>query len=162
LPITEELKANAHELGIRLEVIGGLSVWEANPPLIHHKAADRIRASIRHIKGPERECVHYHDLDLRFPDGSQTGPDIVIFCREPDEEDTEVTLPPEAVIAILSRGYEAKDLEIGVPFYRAQGVKDVIAFDPHTKWVLHVRGAETRELTSPIEIHLACGCVCTV
>jgi Uma2 family endonuclease len=162
LPITEELKANSHELGIRLEVMGGLSVWEVNPPLIHHEAVDRIRASIRHTNGPEKECVHYHDLDLRFPDGSQSCPDIVIFCREPDKEDTEVTLLPEAVIEILSRGYEAKDLEIGVPFYRAQGVKDIIVLNPHTKWVLHVRDTETRELTSPVEIDLACGCVCTV
>ena len=86
------------------------------------------------------------------------------FYREPDEQDAAaVTLQPEAVIEILSRGYEAKDLEIGVPFYRRMHVKDIIVLDPDTNAVLHWAGQlPARELTSPVEITLQCGCRCTV
>ena len=86
-----------------------------------------------------------------------------IFCREPDEQDTTVTLRPEAVIEILSQGFEAKDLEIGVPFYQRMGIADIIVLDPRTNGVWHYRGnSPARELTSPVEITLACGCRCTV
>ncbi len=164
MPITEEMMMNAHEIGIRLEIVDGLPVWEAHPVLLHQKAADRIRATLRRPIGSDSscECVHYYDLALRFPDGSQKRPDIVIFCREPDEKDSEVTLLPEAVIEIISKGYEAKDLEVGVPFYIAQGVKVVVTFDPYTLKALHFRGSQKLEIQSPADIELQCGCVCTV
>ena len=154
---------NSHEAGVRLEIVGGLPVWEAQPFLIHQAAADRIRASIQAKVHRETgcKCVNYYDLSMRFPDGSQKRPDIAIFCRVPDELDSEVTLVPEAVIEILSKGYEAKDLLIGVPFYLSQGVKDVVVFDPYTLKVLHFRGGEKREMDSPVVIELQCGCECT-
>lgn len=62
----------------------------------------------------------------------------------------------------IPKGYEAKDLQIGVPFYLAQGIKDIVVFDPYTLKVLHFKQMETRETTSPVEIVLECGCVCTV
>lgn len=45
--------------------------------------------------------------------------DTSIFCREPAEEKQKnaPTLIPEAVVEVVSKGYEAKDLEIGPPFY---------------------------------------------
>ncbi len=164
MPITEEMMLNSHDIGIRLEMVGGIPVWEGLPVLKHQKAADRIRSTIRPIErfGGGCGCVHYYDLAMRFPDGSQKRPDIAIFCREPDEEDEEVTLLPEAVIEIISKGYEAKDLQIGVPFYLAQGIRDVVVFDPYTLKVLHFRQNKTREMTSPVEITFECGCVCTV
>jgi Uma2 family endonuclease len=163
--VTREMMAYTHDLGIRLEIVGGLPVWEAQPLLIHQEAVDRIRATIRKRVDADTGgcgCLHYYDLALRFPDGSQKRPDITIFCRRPDEVDEEVTLLPEAVIEILSKGYEAKDLQVGVPFYLAQGVKDVIVFDPYTLKVLHFVENETREMTSSVEIELQCGCVCSV
>ena len=65
---------------------------------------------------------------------------------------------PEAVIEVVSKGYEAKDLEIGPPFYLSQGVKDVIVFDPLTLFVLHVRKNCTMRQVSPVVIELECGC----
>ena len=65
---------------------------------------------------------------------------------------------PEAVIEVVSKGYEAKDLEIGPPFYLSQGVKDVVVFDPLTLLVLHVRKERTMRQVSPIVIALECGC----
>jgi Uma2 family endonuclease len=154
----------ADELGIRLEIAGGLPLWEAGPTRRHQRAIDRIRASLRAAPhaGSGRGCVHLADVYVAFPDGSFKRPDISIFCREPDEDDEAITLVPEAVIEIVSRGYEAKDLEIGPRFYLSQGVKDVVVFDPHTLLVLHLAPDRAERLVSPVDITLACGCACRV
>lgn len=156
----------ANELGVRLEIVGGLPLWEAHPVLKHQRAVDRIRSSI--IKPPQSgegngcACIHYADVYVRFPDNSLLRPDISIFCREPDEQDEAITLLPEAVIEIVSKGYEAKDLEIGPRFYLSQGVKDVVVFDPDTLFVLHVRRNGAARHVSPQKLTLECGCTCTV
>ena len=107
-------------------------------------------------------CVHIADVYISFPDGSLKRPDISVFCREPDEEEEAVSLVPEAVIEVISKGYEAKDLEIGPRFYLSQGVKDVVVFDPYTLLVLHVRRDRVTRQVSPVEIELECGCCCQV
>lgn len=56
------------------------------------------------------------DVYVSFPDGSLKRPDISIFCQEPAEEEEAITLVPEAVIEIVSKGFEAKDFEIGPRF----------------------------------------------
>ncbi len=156
----------ANELGIRLEIVAGLPIWEPQPVLKHQRAVDRIRASIEPVS-PEAgqqagcSCVHTSDVYISFPDGSLKRPDISLFCREPDEEDEAITLVPEAVIEIISKGYEAKDLDIGPQFYLAQGVKDVVVFNPYTLLVLHVRRDQVRRHVSPVAIALECGCRCT-
>jgi Uma2 family endonuclease len=99
---------------------------------------------------------------LSFPDGSLKRPDIAIFCQEPTEEDEAIKTVLEAVIEIVSKGYEAKDLEIGPHFYLSQGVKDVVVFDPYTLFVLHVRQDGTTRQVSPVAIAFECGCTCTV
>jgi Uma2 family endonuclease len=154
----------ADELGIRLEIVGGLPIWEPHPVWKHQKAVDRIRATIAPTSAaddaPACACVHAADIYVSFPDGSLKRPDIAIFCREPDEEQEAVTLLPEAVIEVVSKGYEAKDLEIGPRFYLSQGVKDVVVFDPYTLLVLHVRRDGARRLVSPTPIDLECGFRC--
>jgi hypothetical protein len=151
----------AEQLGIRLETVGGLAIWEAAPVYRHQKAVDRIRASIHPRPGSTCGCIHASDIYVQFTDGSLKRPDIALFCREPDEQDDAVKLLPEAVIEVVSRGYEAKDLEIAPRFYLSQGVKDVVVFDPSTLLVLHVTATEARRLLSPATIELACGCACT-
>jgi Uma2 family endonuclease len=100
-------------------------------------------------------------LHIKFPDGSNKRPDISFFCQRPTETETAVTDVPEAVVEIVSRGYEAKDLELGPPFYLGQGVKDVIVFDPYDKQVLHFDAAGKREYPSPVALELKCGCQLT-
>ncbi len=153
----------ADELGIRLEIVGGLPLWEAHPVLKHQKAVDRIRDTIE--KAPSSDetgcsCFHYSDVYVQFPDGSLKRPDISIFCREPDEEDEAVSMVPEAVVEVISKGYEAKDLVIGPQFYLAQNVKDVVVFNPYTSFVIHIRRDGVKHLVSPVEIVLECGCRC--
>lgn len=161
--ISERLQLAADELGIRLETVGGVTVWEAHPVVKHQIAIARIQSSIRSsfsTGGGEFTCLP--SVMVRFLDGSLKRPDISIFCRMPDEEESAITLLPEAVIEILSKGYEAKDLVIGVPFYLAQGVKDVLIFDPYNNRTKHFRRDGQREQDSPVEIALECGCICTV
>jgi Uma2 family endonuclease len=100
---------------------------------------------------------HYTDVYVSFPDGSLKRPDISIFCREPDEQDQAVTLLPEAVIEIISEGYEAKDLEINPSFYLSQGIKDVIVYDPQTKFIFHARKDGRKNYTSSQTFRLECG-----
>ncbi len=156
----------ADKLGIRLEIVAGLPIWEPQPVLKHQRAVDRIRASIEAAPlqpaQPGCGCVHAADVYIAFADGSLKRPDISIFCREPDEDEEAITLLPEAVIEIISKGYEAKDMDIGPQFYLAQGIKDVIVFNPYTLLVLHVRRDQVSRQLSPVSITLECGCHCVV
>ena len=158
----------ADELGVRLEIVAGLPIWEPFPVYKHQKAIDRVRATIERLspcagpKADECACIHVSDVYVSFPDGSLKRPDISIFCKEPEEDEEAVKLVPEAVIEVISKGYEAKDLEIGPHFYLSQGVKDVVVFDPYTLLVLHVRRDGATRRVSPVEITLECGCKCVV
>ncbi len=154
----------ADELGIRLEIVNGLPVWEASPVMRHQQAIDRIRESIKKTEKSDKpcECLHVADIYIQFPDGSLKRPDVSIFCKTPTETDEAVKEIPDAVIEIISKGYEKKDLEVSVPFYLANGVKDIVVFNPYTDAVLYFSNGEKREMTSPVEIELECGCRCTV
>ncbi len=152
----------ANELGIRLEIVGGLPIWEAHPLYRHQKAVDRIRKNLDKPQSGDCQCVDIADVYISFPDGSLKRPDIAIYCREPEEEDEAITLIPEAVIEVISKGYEAKDLEIGPRFYLSQGIRDIVVYDPYTLMVLHLRKDKAIRQVSPVEITLECGCRCTV
>lgn len=152
----------AEELGIKLEIVNGLAIWEAQPVYRHQRAVDRIRGTITPTTANACQCVHIADVYVSFPNGSLKRPDISVFCREPDEEEEAIRLVPEAVIEIISKGYEAKDLQIAPPFYLSQGVKDVVVFNPYTLAVLHVHQMGAAQHISPVEISLACGCTVTV
>lgn len=158
----------AEDFGIRLEIVGGLPIWEPYPVYKHQKAVDRIRATIERTavssesNDGRRDCIHVSDVYISFPDGSLKRPDISIFCQEPEDEEAAIKLVPEAVVEVISKGYEAKDLEIGPRFYLSQGVKDVVVFNPYTLVVLHVKQTEVARHVSPVEIGLTCGCHCTV
>ncbi|WP_269461475.1 Uma2 family endonuclease [Methylocaldum marinum] len=80
------------------------------------------------------------------------------FVRNPPRKTKPSVLIPEAVIEVISKGYEYKDLEIGPNFYLAQGVKDVLVCNPYTLVVLHVRRDGAAHHVSPVEVQLECGC----
>ena len=154
----------AEELGVRLEIVNGLPIWEAQPLYRHQKHVERIANGIRSNRSLEDcACVHALDVYIQFLNGLKR-PDISVFRREPSEQeqDSALILIPEAVVEVVSKGYEAKDLEIGPPFYLSQGVKDVIVFDPTTLLVLHVKNNTTTRQVSPVEIELECGCTVLV
>ena len=107
-------------------------------------------------------CFQIPDVYIKFPDGSLKRPDIAIFCEEPPYLDEAYPKIPEAVLEILSKGFEKKDIEISAPFYIAQGVKDVILFDPRTNEVTHRRRDTTARHQSLVTLDLECGCRITV
>lgn len=154
----------ADQLGIRLEVMNGLSIWEAMPLYGHQKHVERIAGSVRRAADVvDCQCVHAIDVYVQFRDGLKR-PDVSIFCREPTEAEAAqaLTLIPEAVVEVVSKGYEAKDLQFAPNFYLSQGVKDVLVFDPATLLVLHATPDRTERLVSPVTRRLACGCEVTV
>lgn len=164
MPNIDDLFMIADNAGVRLEVIGGLPVWEALPNLIHQETIDRVRETFKHADYVNGgcECLHYSDLHIKFPDGSDKRPDVSIFCRRPSETESAVTEVPEAVIEVISKGYEKKDLELGPPFYLGQGVKDVIVYDPSTKVTRHFTAAGQSEYADSVTLTLQCGCQVTL
>lgn len=168
--LTPELIARAEQAGIKLEVVNGLPMWEAFPAVRHQKAIYQIQRTITRIQKsiqPNADdtacgCYHYADIYVKFPDGSFKRPDIAIFCTDQVEQDEAVTKVPEAVIEIVSVGYEAKDLELGPLFYLAQGVKDVVVLEPFSGTVIHSRRNGVVRHVSPARIVLECDCEATV
>lgn len=160
----ERLIMDADAVNIRLEIVRGVPMWEATPGLGHQLQVDRIRASIQPSTDTNCGCVHVADVLFKFPDGSYKRPDIAILCALPENPDqnSAVDAIPEAVVEIISEGYEHKDLEIAPSFYLSIGVKDVIVFDPQLKIVYHHRRDAKKRLESPVVIELECGCRCEV
>ena len=156
----EKLIHDADAIGVRLEIIGGLPIWETSPLYRHQAKIDEIRASIKPIADSECRCHHIADTIFRFQDGSLKRPDIAILCRIPadHEMDSALTQVPEAVIEVVSEGYEDKDLRFAPNFYLAQGVKDVLIYDPRAKIVWHHRVDGVKPYPSPREFRLECGC----
>ena len=152
----------ADELGIKLEIAGNLAIWEASPVYKHQKAVDRIRGSFKKMASKDCACLDIADVYVSFPDGSLMRPDISVFCIEPPEEEEAIKQVPEAIIEVISKKYEAKDLEISPPIYLANGVKDVVVFNPYTAEVFHFRSGEVLSFTSPTQIEFSCGCSCEV
>ena len=155
---------DADALGVRLEVTRGLPTWEFHPVLEHQMQVDRIRGSLKPTGDTSGGCgcLHFADIYISFPDGSLKRPDIAIYCRMPEERDKPVTLVPEAVVEVVSRGFEAKDIEINPSFYLSQGVKDILVLNPYTDQVLHFRRDIIHRFTSPVTIQLECGCQCNI
>lgn len=156
--------ALAEQAGVKLEVSGGIPTWEAFPGARHQKAIQRIFLSVTPAPGLNEACGCYRLLDtyIRFPDGSLKRPDLAIFCSEPPDTDEALTLIPDAVVEVVSKDYEAKDLELNPPLYLAHGIQDVVVVDPRTERVLRYQPDGLTEHTSPIQITLRCGCQITV
>ena len=162
--ITDAMEYEAREAGLKLEYVGGIPVWEAMPVFRHQMKANAICFSVKSAfaDGNGCACLAVPDLSILFPEGSMKRPDVSIFCREPDEQDTDSALIPEAVIEIISRNYEKKDTEISLPFYLAQAIPDIVLFNPETNRVSHYHDGLTEEHDSPVDLTFACGCRVTV
>lgn len=157
------LQTDASGAPVRLEYVRGRLKVEASPASRHQKTARRIERSIVPIPGRSDGCACYDVADtlIRFPDSDQSlkRPDIAIFCEEPPDSDEALDMVPQAVIEILSLGYEEKDLgPDGAAFYLTFGI-EVLVVDPRSRLVRHYRpGLPTMTLGAPITIDLQCGC----
>ena len=159
----ERLSREADAIGLRLEIVRGIPVFEALPVARHQAAIFRIQSSIRAkvLEDTPCHCAHYSDVQIHFSDGSRKRPDIAIFCEEP-EQTTEITAVPKVVVEVISADYEEKDLLISVPFYQQVQIPDIIVFDPETNVVRHWRNVTDKaSYLFPVTIELLCGCTIT-
>jgi Uma2 family endonuclease len=164
-PAVEEviLQTDASGAPVRLEFVRGRMKWEASPASRHQKALQRIERSVVPITGAGTscDCFTLADTLIRFPDPDRSlkRPDLAIFCNEPPDSDEAIEVLPDAVIEILSLGYEDKDLGAdGAPFY-LDFVPDVVVVDPRAGVVYHYRtGLPVTRLTTPAMLELRCGC----
>ncbi|MCG8347204.1 MAG: Uma2 family endonuclease [Chloroflexales bacterium] len=160
------LQMDASGIPVRMEYVRGRMKWEASPASRHQRLIDRIRATIQPQSGNPWACDSLTDVLIRFndPDQSLKRPDIAIFCAVQPDQDTALTTIPDAVLEVLSVGYEAKDLgPDGAPFYIANGVRDVLVVNPHNNTVIHYQpGAPEQTTPLPCTVALACGCQLTI
>lgn len=162
-PDMDELERLVRYGMIRLEITGGIPTWEASPGVRHQRIVDRVRASLkRSARVGESRCFQVASVSIRFPDGSLKQPDITIFSEELPSQDDAVTVVPDAVIEIVSRGYEYKDVVLNPPFYLAQGVRDVVIHDPSSQRVAHYTRISVANHHAPVTLALSCGCECTI
>jgi Uma2 family endonuclease len=156
----------AESINVRLEMISGVPVWEASPVFRHQWHIDRIRASLKKISESDCGCFSIPDTLFKFPDGSQKRPDIAILCQEPplEAQDSALEMIPVAVVEIISKNYEYKDLVLAPPFYLEVGVLDILIFNPADNSVLHYKPSleQPKKYVSPITLSLECGCEITV
>jgi len=159
-----KLMASVQGDGVRLELVAGMPYWEMMPGARHHDALMSIWSRLNNDRKDSGDCgcFPYAELTLGFPDGSVKTPDLSIFCQRPTEREGLVHLVPEAVVEIVSPGYERKDLEIGPTFYLAQGVKDIVVFDPRSNLITHFRRDGVKSTTAPDSVQLDCGCTVPV
>jgi Putative restriction endonuclease len=163
IPI-EKPMLEADAIGVRLEVVKGLPMWEASPTCAHQLEIDRIRSSFVFPSGDRGKQHTISSVYFRFVDGSFKRPDIAVLPRVPleSEMDSALEIVPEAVVEIISEGYEDKDMKIAPSFYLTQGVKDVLIFDPRAKLIRHHRVDSVHRYNSPQGFNLECGCECIV
>jgi Uma2 family endonuclease len=149
---------------VKLEITGGVPTWEASPGLRHQWMVQLIERSIRPSSDTDGECgcISVADVLIRFKDGSLKRPDISIFCTLPPLQDEALSVVPQAVVEVISPGYEYKDVELNPRFYLAQGIDDVLIVDPRSGAVTHYRTAEENTHRAPVTVDLQCGCQCTV
>lgn len=167
-----ELEEMVYDGVVRLEITGGVPTWESYPSLLHQETIDLIRASIEPVStsssagadaGSECGCYHFSDIQIHFKDGSRKRPDIAIFCTKPPRQAATVTVTPQAVIEIISPGYEYKDLQLNPQFYLAQDIGDVVIVDPRTSVVLHYRTTQpVATHYAPVTLDFVCGCRCKI
>lgn len=147
---------------VKLEITAGVPTWEASPGSRHQLMVYRIQTSIETLSDSGCECAHLSDVLILFKDGSLKRPDIAIFCAEPPMQDDALTMLPQAVIEVISPGYEYKDVSLNPQFYLAQGLDDVLVVEPRAGAVTHYRGTDVSTYRVPATIKLRCGCQCTV
>jgi Uma2 family endonuclease len=140
-------------------------VYRSGKPVLSSVTRSRLTgfASIEPQLERACGCFHTSDVIFKFPDGSFKRPDIAILCETPDRSEFYRALErvPEAVVEVISEGYERKD-EIAPEFYLSHGVKDIMIFNPRTLEVFHYTNHSVTKMISPASVQLECGCMIEV
>ena len=127
----------------------------------HQRILGEVFESVRRIEKGDCGCHRYLDTYIHFPEGSFKRLDLAIYSERLPDIDVATDVLPQAVVEIVSAGYEEKD-RVGMPFYLAQGIADVVVYDPRSSEVVHATPhGQTRHL-APVELAFACGCAITI
>lgn len=161
--LLERLVAAADHSEVKLQMTDGMPTWEAMPGVRHQRIILNVWSSVRRLQGGQSDCGCHAVVDVyvRFPDGSFRSPDVAIYCEQLPDVDGATDRVPVAVVEIVSDGYEKKD-EIGLPFYLAQGIADVVLYDPRKNEVVHATPQGRTIHAAPIDLTFACGCAVTI
>lgn len=161
LPTYQDIQRLAYQ-GVRLEITGGRTTWEALPGALHNGVVDDIRQNLTRSNSPTATCGCHHIADtyIEFAPSLLRRPDIALFCEKPPRPDGAITgLIPGAVIEVLSTGYEQKDRD-AVALYLGAGVLDVLLVDPRRRMAeWHRQGEPSRFLELPATCDLQMGCI---
>ena len=157
------LALSADHSHVKLQMTAGIPTWEAMPGIRHQRIIMDVWSSVRRSPGGEgdRGCHAVVDVMVRFPEGSFRSPDVAIYCQRLPDVDGATDLLPAAVVEVVSEGYEEKD-RLGLPFYLAQGVADVVVYDPRKGEVVHATPEGQTVHAAPIDLAFACGCAVTI
>lgn len=157
----DALVRSADESLVKIEMTAGLPTWEAMATPCHQRILGEIYESVRRTGEGDCGCHRYIDTYIRFPDGSFKRPDVAIYCARLPDVDVARDVIPQAVVEIVSEGYEEKD-RIGLPFYLSQGIADVVVYDPRTGKVVHATPQGQTIHAAPVDLAFACGCTVTI
>ena len=157
------LVRSADESHVKLQLTDGVTTWEAMPGVRHQRIITDVWSSVRRLGRGESDCGCHAVIDvmIRFPEGSFRSPDVAIYCQRLPDEDGTTDRIPVAVVEIVSAGYEEKD-RLGLPFYLAQGVADVVVYDPRTGEVIHATSEGQTTHQAPVDLDFICGCAVTI
>lgn len=152
----------AHDIGLNIEIAGGLPIYELAPSMVHQEDLFEIAKTVRKgSRAIESECGCHVRFDalIRFPDGSYRRPDLSIFCTRPPRLRTAATQVPTAVVEALSPSSIVKDTELSPSWYLSQGVRDVFVYDPEGLTVDHIRASGRERHEVPVEFETETGCL---
>ena len=155
--------SSSDDAHVKIQLTAGVPTWEAMPGGRHQRISRTAADSARRNVDSEGDCGCHSILDvyLRFDDGSFRSPDVAIYCEEPPDVDGALDILPMAVVEIVNKDYELKD-QLGLPFYLAQGIADVVLYDPRTREVVHATPHSQTVHAAPVELAFACGCAVTI
>lgn len=157
----EALIHSADESLVKIEMTAGVPTWEAMATPRHQRILGEIFENVRRTGESDCGCHRYLDTYIRFADGSFKRPDLALYCVRLPDTDVATEVLPQAVVEIVSAGYEEKD-RIGLPFYLGQGIADVVVYDPRTGEVIHATPQSQTIHTAPVDLAFACGYVVTI
>ncbi len=161
-PTYRDIERLAYQ-GVRLEVTGGRTTWEAYPGALHNGVVDDIRHNLTQDNQSTAApcgCHHIADTYIAFGPHLLRRPDIAVFCEKPPRPDGAITgVVPGAIIEVLSDGYEQKDRDV-TALYLAVGVCDVILVDLRAQTATwYQTGVAPQILDLPTTLSLQMGCV---
>lgn len=151
----------ADEAGVRLEIEQGRTVWEFFPSIAHQHVIQEVFLSVRKL-GTGEGCFRYLDAYVQLADGSIKRPDLALYCTQPPLTTEVARVTPGAVVEVVSRGYERKDLDSGPSLYLSNGVRDVLVVQPELGETRHFRRDGVRVVRQGVQVALEMGCAVTV